>query len=159
MLEKILSTYAAVPREFGQAVLATCISTHCSILLYRPSLVSLLLGVCQASFLAKGLLSGNLESNYELFEVKQSLLVLYTFPQSSLLVRVRTIAFWLAVTLAIATLNLEYLGSSGLWWKKVAAVMGLECAIWSIKCFLVNALWRYANKSRGNNVKTHFLLL
>lgn len=140
ILERILSTDAAMPREFAQAILATCISTHSAISLYNPSLVSLLLGVCQALFLTKGLVSFKLESNYELVEVKRLLLVSYTFPQSNVLVRVRTIALWLAAMLAISTLHLEYQDSAAIWWRRVAAVMGLEFVIWSIICFLVNVL-------------------
>jgi hypothetical protein len=140
ILERIMSTDAAMPREFAQAILATGISTHNAISLYHPSLVSLLLGVCQALFLAKGILSFKLESNYELVEVKRSLLVSYTFPQSNVLVRVRTIALWLAAMLAISTFHLEYQDSAAIWWRRVTAVMGLECAIWSIIGFLVNAL-------------------
>src|SRR5271170_4922809 len=121
MLERYLSTDTAVPRELGLAVVATVISTHCAFLLYRPSLISLLLGVCHALFLAKGLLSFNLESDYELVEIKRSTFVGYSFPQSSFLVRLRTIAVWLAVDFAIATLHSDYRGLTSFWWKRVAA--------------------------------------
>src|SRR5277367_3953059 len=137
MLEKFLSTEATPPPELGLAVVASIISTHSAFVLYHPSLFSLLLGVCQALFLGKGLLSFNLESDYELVEVTQSTFVCYNFPQSNFLVRVRTIAVCLVMMLAIATLHSEYRGLISVWWRSVAAAIMLECATWSIICFLV----------------------
>jgi hypothetical protein len=147
MLERFLSTDEVVPRELGLAVVATVISTHSAFLLYRPSLISLLLGICQALFLGKGLLAFTPESDYELVEVKRSTFVGYSFPHSNFLVRVRTVALWLAVTLAITSLHSDYRGLTAFWWKRVGLAIALECATWSIICFLVVLSETHSNHS------------
>ena len=158
MLERFLSTDAELPRELVLAVVASVISTHGAFLLYRPSLISLLLGICQALFLAKGLLSFTPESDYELVEVKRSRFVGYSFPHSNFLVRVRTVAVWLAVTLAIASLYSDYRGLTAFWWKRVASATALDCGTWSIICFLVVLSKNHFNHSCGNNVKMYSML-
>jgi hypothetical protein len=118
-------------------------------MLYKPSITMMILGVCKAVFLSKGLLlcetvgGKSLPRSQESSEVAPSAFVRFPFPQhTTFLVRLRTIAFLLTVMLtaglfAVCRLNLFETTLTMDWWKCELTIIGIECGRWFLICFLV----------------------
>lgn len=108
----------------------------------------MILGVCNAVFLSKGLLLCETMGGESLprcqgsLEVEQSAFV-FPFPQqTTFLVRLRTIAFLLTVMLtaslfALYRLDLFETTLTVDWGKWELTIIGIECGRWFLICFLV----------------------
>jgi len=109
----------------------------------------MILGVCKAVFLSKGLLlcetvdCKSFPINQESSEVERSAFVHFPFPRhTTFLVRLQTIAFLLTVLLtaslfALCPLNLLETTLTVDWWKCELTTIGIECGRWFLICFLV----------------------
>lgn len=128
--------------------LATFLSIHCAFLLYHPPIITITLGLCATIFLAKGFLfcESIEEESYEYLEVGEvgevgsASLFTLSFPRRrTFTVRLRTVAFWLAVILAglIVVFRASFRVLHLHWWGREIAVAAIECGRWFIICFLV----------------------
>jgi hypothetical protein len=143
------------PRQLFTIALATILSSNGAVMLYQPSIVTVVLGMCTAIFLSKAFMmcdsisdngrkgplylevaSDELSKNSEGLEVVELSRTRPTF-----VFRLRNISFFLAMSSAISLLALNRLdlfpALSGDWWKREAGIFVVETIRWIILSFLV----------------------
>ena len=146
------------PRQLFTIALATLLSSNCAVMLYQPSIVTVVLGISTAIFLSKAfmmcdsisdigrkgplyleLASDELSKNSEGLEVVELSTTRPTF-----VFRLRNISLFLAMSSAFSLLTLNRLdlfpALSGDWWKREGGIFVIEAIRWIILSFLVRPL-------------------
>lgn len=146
-------------RHFILLSIATLFSIHAAVILYRPSIVTIILGISNAIFLSRGFLlceaidddsryetlpsTSDVPSNKDTAEIhERSTIEETSFPQnSSFVIRLRAISFLLAILSTISMLTLcrldVFTGLTKNWWSLEVAVVWTECGRWFLICYSV----------------------
>lgn len=130
--------------------------------LYRPSIVTIILGISNAIFISRGFLlcealggdsvyetlpsTSDIPSNKDVVGIQErSVFEETSFPQNStFVVRLRAISFLLAILSTISMLILcrldVFSGLTKHWWSLEVAVIWTECGRWFLICYSVSDL-------------------
>lgn len=142
-------------RHLFLIVVGTLLSSNCAIMLYQPSIATVILGVCTSIFVSKaflacesisdnarkGLANTELASDEAAKKSEGIEVVELGTHRKTFVFRLRNISFLLATfsTVSLLTLNRQdlFLSLSGDWWKREAGVFVIESIRWIIIPFLV----------------------